>query len=79
MSPIRAAGLFVINTVGLPNRMLSGGPTQTAISPNTAAGNHPISTVGAPGPVMGPPTCGTGGTAGVTMGQTCMSVSLAAG
>ena len=27
----------------------------------------------------GPPTCGTGGTAGVTMGQTCMSPTLAQG
>ena len=30
--------------------MLSGGPTQTAMSPTGAAGRPPISTVGAPGP-----------------------------
>jgi hypothetical protein len=28
---------------------------------------------------MGPPTCGIGGTPGVTIGQVCMSVILAAG
>jgi hypothetical protein len=39
----------------------------------------PIKTVGTHGPEMGPPTCGIGGSAGVTMGQTCMSVILEAG
>jgi hypothetical protein len=49
------------------------------MSPITAAGIPPIKTVGAPGPVMGPPTCGMGGNPGVTIGQTCISVNLAAG
>jgi hypothetical protein len=39
----------------------------------------PINTVGAPGGMIGPPTCGIGGTAGVIMGQTCMSPTRAAG
>jgi hypothetical protein len=58
---------------------LSGGPTQTQLSPRTEAGILPISTVGQPGPIIGPPTCGIGGTAGVCMGHTCISVNLAAG
>src|SRR5947209_7353389 len=57
----------------------SGGPTHTHMSPTVAAGMKAISTVGAPGPTIGPPTCGIGGTPGVTIGQTCMSVSRAAG
>jgi hypothetical protein len=57
----------------------SGGPTQTQLSVITDAGNFPISTVGTPGPMIGPPTCGIGaGMAGVCIGQTCMSVILAA-
>jgi hypothetical protein len=78
-SPIRAAGLPQIITVADPFIIESGGPTQTAISPKTAAGNLPIKTVGAPGPIMGPPTCGMGGNPGVTIGQVCISVNLAAG
>lgn len=79
VSPMRAAGLPQIMTVAEPLTMLSGGPVQTHMSPMTAAGILPMSTVGAPGPVIGPPTCGMGGTAGVTIGQTCMSVIRAAG
>jgi hypothetical protein len=57
--------------------MVSGGPTQVQLSPSTAAGMLAISTVGTPGPITGPPTCG--GAGGVTIGQTCISVNLAAG
>jgi hypothetical protein len=55
--------------------MVSGGPTQIAMSPITAAGIFPISTVTLV-PITGPPTCGTGP---VVIGQTCISVILAAG
>jgi hypothetical protein len=79
VSPILAAGLPQISTVADPFMIESGGPTQTSISPITAAGIFPINTVGAPGPVIGPPTCGIGGKPGVTIGQVCMSVNLAAG
>ena len=79
LSPIRAAGLPQIITVADPFTIESGGPTQTALSPKTAAGILPIKTVGAPGPTMGPPTCGMGGNPGVTIGQVCISVNLAAG
>ena len=79
VSPILAAGRLLIMTVALPLTMLSGGPTQTHRSPTTAAGTPPISTFGTQGPEIGPPTCGIGGRPGVTMGQTCMSVILAAG
>lgn len=78
-SPMRAAGLPPIITVADPFMIESGGPTHTQESPITAAGIEPINTVGAPGPTTGPPTCGMGGKPGVTMGQTCRSVSLAAG
>src|SRR5665213_4197290 len=77
-SPMRAAGLPPIITVVEPMTIESGGPTHTHISPTTDAGMFPIKTVGAPGPVTGPPTCGTGGSPGVTIGQTCMSVRRAA-
>src|SRR5688572_3356010 len=79
VSPILAAGLPPISTVADPITILSGGPTQVHISPITAAGSFPINTVGTPGPVTGPPTCGTGGNPGVTIGHTCISVSRAAG
>jgi hypothetical protein len=59
-----------------PAAIVSGGPTQTHISPTKAAGNLPIITVGHPGPTIGPPTCGTGP---VVIGQTCISVNLDAG
>ena len=56
------------------------GPTQVQLSPMTAAGILQMRTVGTPGPTTGPPTWGMGeGTAGVCMGQVCISVSLAAG
>jgi hypothetical protein len=59
--------------------MLLGGPTQTAIVPTTAAGMPPMITVITQGMMMGPPTCGIGGIAGVCIGQVCMSVMRAAG
>lgn len=73
---MRAAGLPLIITVAEPLTMLSGGPTQTHMSPRVAAGRLPINTVATQGPLMGPPTWGT---TPVTMGQACMSVILAAG
>src|SRR6185437_4898770 len=79
LSPMRAAGRPPINTEVEPFTMTSGGPTQTHVSPTQAAGKPPIRTVGIPGPMTGPPTWGTGGTPGVTIGQACMSVRRAAG
>jgi hypothetical protein len=61
--------MLLIMTEDEPLMMVSGGPTQTAMSPTLAAGNLPISTVGAPGPMIGPPTCGIGGNPGVTIGH----------
>ena len=46
------------------------------LSSNLAAGIPPMSTVGHPGGRMGPPTWGT---VPLTMGQLCISVTLAAG
>ena len=65
-----------MSTLNEPIAMTSGGPTQVAMSPTRAAGKPPISTVTAPGGRIGPPTCGT---TPVTIGQTCISVILAAG
>jgi hypothetical protein len=79
VSPILAAGRPPIITVAEAFTIASGGPAQMQLSPITAAGNLPMSTVGTPGPTTGPPTCGTGGRPGVTIGQACMSVILAAG
>lgn len=79
LSPNLAAGFEQIITVPDPLTIVSGGPTQVALSPTTDAGKLLIITVGAPGPVTGPPTCGTGGNPGVTIGHVCMSVILAAG
>jgi hypothetical protein len=67
-----------IKTVGQPDRIVSGGPVQVAMSPMRAAGMLPISTVALPN-VIGPPTWGTGGVLGVTIGHTCMSPMRAAG
>ena len=78
VSPIRAAGFPPIVTVADPLAIESGGPTQVHIPPTTAAGIPPIITVGSPGGIIGPPTCGIGGTAGVCIGQVCMSPTLAA-
>src|SRR6516225_8670856 len=78
-SPIRAAIRFSISTVGDPIKMVSGGPTQVQRSVALAAGRPPISTVGHPGGKIGPPTCGIGGTPGVSIGQVCISLTLAAG
>jgi len=77
VSPKRAAGFPPIRTVADPMTIVSGGPVHTSISPRHAAGRPPINTVGDPGGRIGPPTCGIDG--GVTIGQTCMSVILAAG
>src|SRR5688572_20304007 len=79
LSPMRAAGIPQISTVHAPVMMTSGGPTQTQRSLTLAAGRPPISTVGAQGGRIGPPTCGMGTTAGVIIGQACMSVTRAAG
>lgn len=79
VSPILAAGLPPIITVADPLTIVSGGPTQVHIPVAVAAGSPPIITVGTPGGRIGPPTCGMGGTAGVTIGQTCMSETRAAG
>src|SRR5436309_6059291 len=76
MSPIRAAGIPPINTVNEPIAITSGGPTQVAISLTRAAGILPINTVGQHGGNIGPPTCGT---TPVTIGQVCISPTLAAG
>jgi hypothetical protein len=75
-SPILAAGFPPISTVAEPAIILSGGPVQAIISPTQAAGTPPIITVAAPGGNIGPPTCGT---VAVTIGQTCISLILAAG
>jgi hypothetical protein len=61
-----------------PLTMVSGGPTQTHMSPTVAAGRKPIMTVGTQGPEIGPPTWGMGGVPGVHIGQTCMSEMRAA-
>src|SRR5579862_4270304 len=62
-----------------PLTIESGGPTHVAMSPTRAEGRLPISTVGQPAGRMGPPTCGTGGVPGVTIGQVCRSLIRAAG
>lgn len=76
LSPNRAAGKKLISTELEPLMMVSGGPTQTAMSLIRAAGIKPIKQFGDP-EMIGPPTCGTG--PGLTMGQVCISVILAAG
>jgi hypothetical protein len=75
-SPIRAAIMFPIKTVGDPIKIVSGGPTHVHMSVARAAGMLPMRTVGQPGGKMGPPTCGT---IPVTIGQVCKSVTRAAG
>src|SRR6185436_8469164 len=75
-SPIRAAIMPPMNTVGEPMAMASGGPVQTHMSLTRAAGMPPMITVGQHGGKIGPPTCGTGP---VNMGQVCISVIRAAG
>ncbi len=59
--------------------ILFGGPTQKVESPITAAGLPPIITDGQPGPIIGPPTCGTGGSPGVAIGQMVISPRQDAG
>jgi hypothetical protein len=56
MSPMRAAGKKPIITDVEPMAIMSGGPTQIAMSVTRAAGKKPMSTVGQPGAMMGPPT-----------------------
>ena len=75
LSPKRAAGIPPIITVAEPIIIESGGPLHVSISPTLAAGWPPIITVGHPGGSIGPPTCGT---VPFTIGQTCMSLTLAA-
>ena len=75
LSPNLAAAIPPIFTVADPAAMVSGGPVQVSISPTLAAGIPPIITVGHPGGITGPPTCGT---VPVTIGQVCMSPTLAA-
>ena len=78
-SPILAAGFLPIKTDFEPLTTVSGGePAQKQEEPIVAAGKFPISTEGTPF-VIGPPTCGIGGVPGVCIGQTCISVILAAG
>ena len=76
ITQILAAGSMEISTVAEPLTMTSGGPTQVARSVMRAAGTIPIRTVGAQGGKIGPPTCGT---TPVTIGQTWLSPSRAAG
>src|SRR6516225_3314450 len=56
--PKVAAGWPLIKTLVLPMAIVSGGPTQTHMSPTRAAGWPPMSTVRPPGGKIGPPTCG---------------------
>src|SRR4051794_11170686 len=58
------------NTVKHPTTGMEGGPTHTDTSEMRAAGFLPMKTPVLP-KVMGPPTWGIGGTAGVHMGHTC--------
>jgi hypothetical protein len=76
---MRAAGKSLTKTVIDPFTIMSGGPTHTAISVTRACGKLPVSTVTEQGGSMGPPTWGIGGTPGVTIGHTCISVARAAG
>src|SRR5215510_15115753 len=73
---MRTAGIPPISTVNDPIANTSGGPAHVHIPPTTAAGMLPIITVTPPGGKTGPPTCGT---TPVTMGQTCISPTRAAG
>jgi hypothetical protein len=52
-----------------PITIISGGPTDSAMSVTRACGNPPVSTAISQGGRMGPPTCGMGGTPGVTIGH----------
>src|SRR5688572_23013450 len=79
MSPSRAAGRPQTSTVTDAFTITSGGPTHTHISVARACGIPPVSTVRAQGGRICPPTCGMGGTPGVTIGQTCISPARAAG
>ena len=79
LSPILAAGLPPMSTLGDPTIIVSGGPTHTALAVRVAAGIPPTRTKGTPGGRIGPPTWGMGGTPGVCIGHTCMSPTLAPG
>src|SRR5262245_48550818 len=73
-SPIRAASLLPMSTVGSPFAILSTAGTHLAESPTRAAGRKPMRTVVSPW-ITGPPTCGGGS----TLGQVWLSVMRAAG
>jgi hypothetical protein len=75
LSPCLAAGIPPIITVPEPAAIVSGGPVHVSISPDLAAGIPPINTVAQPAGNTGPPTCGT---VPVTIGQVCISPTLAA-
>src|SRR5689334_8955060 len=76
---MRAAHSELTNTVIDAFTITSGGPTQTHMSLNRACGMQPVRTFTEHGGRIGPPTCGIGGTPGVTIGQTCISPTRAAG
>ena len=57
----------------------SVGPTHSALSVTRAAGRLPMRILVEHVGRIGPPTWGTGGVPGVTIGQVCMSVTRAAG
>ena len=63
MSPMQAAGLPPMITVGDPLTMTSVPPLHAARSPARAAGSPPMNTLTAPA-TAGPPTCGAGVQAG---------------
>ena len=76
VSNMRAAGSPPTRTVNAPCTIMSIGPTQIAMSVIRACGIMQVSTLIWHGGMIGPPTCGT---SPVTIGQVCMSVTLAAG
>lgn len=79
-APTPAAGVPV-RKVGIPITIGSTGgtPAQVAIAPIPARGKPITKNVGSDGKTMGPPTCGTGGMAGVVIGQACMLPRKATG
>lgn len=76
---MRAAGMLLMSTVAEPLTTESGGPTHRHTLPTVAEIIPAIIVVAPPGARIGPPTCGTGGVPGVTMGQVCISPTRAAG
>jgi len=59
--------------------IVATGPTQTDLSPTLACGIKQVITLGEQVGIIGPPTCGTGGVPGVTIGQAVISDTRAAG